>query len=67
MGVMNSMSITVTKGDAVALSLEVFYRLLIQVVNISERPLPRFPGIAVSCPTHLSSEIGSTKDSMDFL
>ena len=62
-GVMNAMSITIAEGDVVVLPLEVFYRPLVQVVDISERLLPRFLGIAVSGPAGLSREMGSTKDS----
>ena len=64
-GMMCATSITIAEGDVVILPLEVFYRPLVQVINISERPLLRFPGIVVLGPTCLSSEIWSAKDSLD--
>ena len=64
--VMNAMSITIAEGDVVFLSLEVFYRPLVQVVDISERPLPHFSSIAVFGLALLSSEMWFTKDSLDF-
>ena len=57
--------IIIAVGDVVILPLEVFYRLLVQVVDIIERSLPRFPGIEVSVPSRLSSEMGSAKGSPD--
>ena len=64
---MHAMSITIAEGDVVILPLEVFYRPLVQVVDISERPLLRFWSIAVSGPTRLPSEMSSTKDGPNFV
>ena len=38
---MHTMSITIAEGDVIILPLEVLNRLLVQVINISERPLLR--------------------------
>ena len=47
--------------------IEMFYRPLVQVIDISERPFPRFSGLAVSGPARLSSKMGSAKDSLDLV
>ena len=64
-GVMNEVNIIIAKGDVVVFPLEVFYRPPIQVVDISEQPLPCFLGIAVSGLARLSIEMRSAKDSLD--
>ena len=63
MGVMDEVSITIATSDIIIFPLEVFYRPLVQVVDISEQPFPCFPGIAVSNPPHFSNKMGSTEDS----
>ena len=65
-GMMHMMSIIITKGDVIILPLEVLCRPLVQVINISERSLLRFSGIAVSGPMCLSCEMWSTKDGPNF-
>ena len=67
MGVMDEVSITIAKGDIVIFPLEMFYSLLVQVVDISEWHFPCFLGIAVSNPAHFSNKMGSAKDSSDLM
>ena len=66
MRMMHTTSITIPEDDVAIFPLEVLYRPLVQVIDSSELPLPRFSGIAVSGPTCLSSEIWSAKDGPDF-
>ena len=47
MGVMDKVCITISKGDVIIFPLEMFCRPLVQVVDISERLIPCFLGIAV--------------------
>ena len=61
-GMMHVTSITIAEGNSVILPLEVLSMPLIQVINISDRPLLRFPGVAVSGLTCLFSEVWSAKD-----
>ena len=63
---MNEVNITIAEVDVVIFPLEVFYRPLVQIVDISEWPLSRFPGIVVSSPMRLSSEMRSARDIPDF-
>ena len=65
MGVMDKVCITFFEGDVVIFPLEMFRRLLVQIVDISERPLPCFPDVAVLVLMHLPSEVRSAEDSPD--
>ena len=65
-GMMHATSITIAEGDVVILPLEVLCRPFVQVINISERPLLRFLGIAVLRPMCLSSEMWFSKDGPGF-
>ena len=58
-GMMYATSITIAEGDVIIVPLKVLYRLFVQVIDISERPL-RFLGVVVSGPTCFSSEMWST-------
>ena len=59
------MCITISKPDVIVFSLKMFYRSLVQVVDISEQSVPCFPGIAVSGPKRLSNELKPTEDSLN--
>ena len=63
MGLMDEVSITIAEGDVIIVPLEVFCRPLVQVVDISERSFPCFPGVAILGPKRLSNKMGSAKDS----
>ena len=66
MGMIHATSITLAEGDVVIFLLEVLYRPLFQVIDISERPLLLFSGIAISGPTCLSSKMWFAKYGPDF-
>ena len=52
-GMIHVTSIIIAEGDVVILPLEVFYRPLVRVIDISDRSLLRFPSIVVSSPMFL--------------
>ena len=62
---MDEVCITISEGDVVVFLLEIFCRLFVQVVDISEWPIPRFPDVEVSGPMRLHSEMRSTEDSLN--
>ena len=57
MGVIDEVCITIFEGDVVIFPFEMFYRLLVQVVDISERPIPCFLNVAVLGTTCLPGEV----------
>ena len=61
------MCITISEGDAIIFPLKMFCRPLVQVVDISERPIPCFPDIVVLGPMRLPDEVRSVKDSLDLV
>ena len=62
-GVMDKVCIVISKGDVIVFPLEIFCRRLVQVVDISEWPVPCFPSITVLGPVRFSSEVRSIEDS----
>ena len=65
MGVIDEVCIIISKGDVIVFPLEMFCRPLVQVVDISERPILYFLDIAVLGPTSLLGEVRSIEDSPD--
>ena len=61
-GVMDEAYITISEGDVIIFPLEMFYRPLVQVVDISERPVPCFSGIVVSSAPRPSSKVRFIED-----
>ena len=65
MRVMDGVCITIFEGDVVFFPLEMFYRSLVQIVDINEWPIPCFPDVAVLGPMHFLSEVRFAEDSLD--
>ena len=65
-GMMHTINITIAKDDVIIFSLEILYKPLVQVIDISEQPLLCFLVKAVLGPMCLSSEMWFAKDGPEF-
>ena len=57
--------IIISKDDVIIFPFEIFCRLLVQVVDISEQPITCFSDATVLGPACLLDEVGFIEDSLD--
>ena len=67
MGVMDEVCITISEGDVIIFLLDLFYRPLIQVVDIGEWLIPCFPDVVVLGPMCLPNKMRSAENRPDLL